>query len=197
MPTLDKNMYIPIVITSDDAKTVGITLKNITDCIYLMNKIPALFVSDATGLIMGRNANQKILSEYYTDEVIRGFYIDSDIIYGDSAQHLKELVEKYDKEKKNFILPYKSKKGEWNVWDVKGERAEDINKITGKKIKYAGLGFYYGDIFPGYEFIMTKGATKYEVTGEDVNFFGFLGKKKRYVYCEKPTVGHVKEVQIW
>lgn len=197
MQTLDNSLYVPVVITSDSSQTVAVTLKAVLESVYLENKIPALFVSDATGLIMGRNANQLKLKEYYGDKTIRGYYLDSDVMYSGTSDYLKELTEKHDQNGTNFILPYKSKTGMWNVWNTRNERITDIKDVIGKRIGYAGLGFYYGNIFPDYEFLMTKGKSHYEVVGEDVNFFRYLHKTGAEIYCEMPSLAHIKEVQIW
>ena len=195
MTTLDNKQYVPIIITSEDLRTVAVTLKTVIESVYINKQIPALFHTEATGLIMGRNAAQKMLSEYFGDNVIRGFYIDSDIVYNGTAEDLAKKTVKADNEKYSFVLPYKDKKGNWNLFGKDGERLTEVPK--GKRVYGAGLGFYYGDIFPSYRFEMKYNSTADITKGEDIAFFEFLTKKKVKVICEEVSVGHVKAVQIW
>lgn len=196
MEKLDGNTYIPIVVCSEDLKVIGGTLKTILEAVYQLNKVPAYFHVDSTGLLMARNAGQQLLQRYYGNDVLRGFYLDSDIIYNRSAEDLIRMMKKADEENCSFILPYKDKRGYWNVFKD-GNRVTDIEAFKDDFIGAAGLGFYYGDIFPSYRFLMTYDKENDVTWGEDLNFFKFLASKQVSVKCESITVGHLKGVQIW
>ena len=119
----------------------------------------------------------------------RGILMTEDIYIPQSeAQNLANAIYLADKNKINFVVPFKLVTGLWNV-DA-GLTDEQYGKMESwTKIKTCGLAFYYGPVYADYEW--WEGVKKGIRYGDDNNY---IRENKLEIYAVKLRMGHVKEM---
>ena len=193
----DEDKYMPIVIASSDGKAMAATVKMLTELAYSIGRIPALVVVTTSGLLMARQVGLAKLREYFQHNP-RGFIIDSDIeLVGNSAL-LAEYVTRADAEKCSFVGAYLSKSGIVDIQIEQYKQMEPADYATlsdWSNVKFAGLGFYYGEIPMDYEFKFDSKFDRNEGLGEDYHFFNDHPQFKTKL-AKKLILGHYKTVRL-
>jgi hypothetical protein len=175
---MTENRYICTL--SYDGRTCPESIFAVTVACILSKKNPVL--SHTWGGIGAASGRTEMLNNVKHFGKGRGFIIDYDIRFnGANFNKLIETMRIADARHVNVVSPYFiSQKDMANPWEPKlgfpsylhknmQPYTDDEMKVLKdwQKIEYAGLGFYYGDIDPDYEFHEIS-RTK---PGEDINFF--------------------------
>lgn len=196
---------IPIALPTYDGRTVGITLLKIAEAIRLYNRVYGLSVAQTSSITACRSiALHQLIglrdTLHKVDGVVRGFFIDSDIIWNgegvdkeNEVEKLVEVMRKADREHLNVIFPVRTiSQGDINRINISrdGSRllyVEEYNRMDDwDKIPYGGLAFYYGDLYLDYDW-------HFDTYGEDFNYIKDNKINPRIV---KLNLGHPQKIVL-
>ncbi len=162
---------VPVIIpTRDEQGGVGRTVATVWNVCFALRKAPIYIHSSCVGYAKVRSQTfQQALKDMEGETRVRGFLIDDDILVT-AADELQKAVQIADRNGWNIVAPYRIKDGRVCVCK------DDASMITVEEfallkpyaeVKYAGLGFYYGNLPLDYIFH----SDNQPFHGEDLNFF--------------------------
>jgi hypothetical protein len=190
---------------SYDGRATPETVMNLTVAILFSNKSPVFSHTwGGTGASWGRTLVFKGLREHGKG---RGFLIDYDIVFpATSLRKLVDAMKEADDRHLNIVSPYwipkkdvcdpmKPKDGFPSYFHKDGTAysLEEIWKLKDwQRVEMAGLGFYYGDLDPSYEF---REQVKNKVGGNSGEDFSFFVDNKIVVNHVNFNLSHLRLVQ--
>ena len=159
---------------------------------FLMDKMPSVTVSDSSTVCMARSSIcHEIKIKATNKNVERVLWLDSDIFIDNTPEELATVFMEADKQHKNIVGFYNlaDKRGSMTAFDdtnIDFAKFRELEQFT--SVKFAGLGFYYGDTPLNYRFHESYNA------GEDFNFF--IDNKIEIVVDKRIILHHNKNMFI-
>lgn len=159
---------------------------------FIMGKSPSMTVSDSSTVCMARSSIcNEIKLKSSNSDLERVLWLDSDIFIDNSPEELATIFLEADKHRRNIVGFYNlaDKRGSMTAFDdtnIDFAKFRELEQFT--SVKFAGLGFYYGDTPLNYRFHESYNA------GEDFNFF--IDNKIEIVVDKRIILHHNKNMFI-
>lgn len=197
-PLDDKQVFMCIVPTMD-SKILIPTAVNLFIIAHQLGRNLLIQSDPSPGIPIGRSICMEILKARFQKPIIRALWLDSDILINDftgivesikwADQTGNTIVGKYKHGNPDRLTNVLYKSKDKDAMDPYSD--EEIDKFDGDymPVKYAGMGFVYGDVPLDYTFHCDR-------TGEDFYYFHdnqYLFKDKLFL-AKKVKISHQKTV---